>query len=309
MEFITKSCVLGVVFIIAINAQEGTHSSTQDDNSHNQHPSAGEIKKHLEHVVDSYIDKNKDGYVTVEELKDWVKFIHERGIQESVDQQWMYYEPQVEELLTWEGYNPEQKEVLTWDKYKNLTFPEYLFDETQKPEDLANLKEMLRRSERRWKLADASRDGLLTKEEFQEFLHPEESTRVSEVLVLEAIEDMDGDKNNEVSLEEYMEHLKKVSGQEKEDPSWASTQQNHFTNYLDKNKDGALNKDEVKDWILPSQDRYEGEAWHLVSLVDSDRDTKITKHDITANHQFFVGLIPSDYLMQHDSNQRSKDEF
>ncbi|XP_013777077.1 calumenin-like [Limulus polyphemus] len=309
MDFITKRCILGAFLIIAINAQEGAHPSSQEDSSHNQQPSAEEIKKHLEHVVDSYVDRDKDGYVTVEELKDWIKFIHERGLQESVDQQWMYYEPQVEELLTWEGYNPEQKEVLTWDKYKNLTFPEYLFEETKKPEDLANLKDMLRRSERRWKLADVNGDGVLTKEEFRELLHPEESARVGEVLVLEAIEDMDSDKNNEVSLEEYMEHLKKVSGGEKEDSSWAPAQQNHFTNYLDKNKDGALNKDEVKDWILPSQDRHEGEAWHLVSMVDSDRDTKITKHDITANPQFFVGLIPSDYHMQHHSNQRTKDEF
>lgn len=69
---------------------------------------------------------------------------------------------------------------------------------------------MIRRAERRWKNADVDGDGSLSKNEFRDFIHPEESQRAGRVAVLEAMEDMDTDKNKEVSLEEYMTHLNKV---------------------------------------------------------------------------------------------------
>lgn len=69
---------------------------------------------------------------------------------------------------------------------------------------------MIRRAERRWKNADADGDGSLSKPEFRDFIHPEESQRAGGVAVLEAMEDMDTDKNGEVAMEEYMAHLNKV---------------------------------------------------------------------------------------------------
>ncbi|KAG8181649.1 hypothetical protein JTE90_017007 [Oedothorax gibbosus] len=68
---------------------------------------------------------------------------------------------------------------------------------------------MIRRAERRWKNADTDGDGSLSEDEFRDFIHPEESQRAGGVAVIEAMDDTD--KNGEVSLEEYMEHLNKVS--------------------------------------------------------------------------------------------------
>lgn len=71
-------------------------------------------------------------------------------------------------------------------------------------------------------MADGNDDSVLVKEEFKDFIHPEESKRARDVLVLEAIEDMDKDSNEEVSLEEYMNHLSVMTTEEeRDDPNWA----------------------------------------------------------------------------------------
>lgn len=42
---------------------------------------------------------------------------------------------------------------------------------------------MIQRDERRWKTADKDNDGFLTKEEFADFLHPEEAEHMRDIVV------------------------------------------------------------------------------------------------------------------------------
>ena len=42
---------------------------------------------------------------------------------------------------------------------------------------------MIKRDERRWKKADQNGDNKLTKEEFADFLHPEESEHMRDIVV------------------------------------------------------------------------------------------------------------------------------
>lgn len=46
-----------------------------------------------------------------------------------------------------------------------------------------NYQEMMRRDFRRWSRADQNNDGSLTKEEFTDFLHPEESKHMRDIIV------------------------------------------------------------------------------------------------------------------------------
>ncbi|XP_023230558.1 calumenin-like [Centruroides sculpturatus] len=264
------------------------------------------IKAKLSKLIDERVDRNKDGYVTVDELRDVLKEIHLEAIETTLDSQWRYFHPKQQQVLTSPGQNAKAVDVISWELYKNFTYPD-VFLQMQNSEDLEKMKEMIKRLEKRWAKADSNKDNLLTREEFKDFLHPEESDRTKDIVIDEAMEDVDVDKNNEVSLEEYMEHSKNVAGEEKNDPNWSQGQQGHFVNYLDKNKDGSLNKDEFKDWILPPYDRHEAEAWRLISLADQDRDTKITKQDILNNFQFFMALQPPEFWM--DDNQKRHDEF
>lgn len=64
--------------------------------------------------------------------------------------------------------------------------------------------EMVKRDQRRWKVADKNDDDALTLEEFTDFLHPEEAERMRSIVVTETMEDIDKDRDGKISLEEYI---------------------------------------------------------------------------------------------------------
>lgn len=56
------------------------------------------------------------------------------------------------------------------------------------------------------------------------------------------------------------------------EPEWVRTEREQFTEFRDTNKDGRMDKEETKDWILPSDyDHAEAEAKHLVYESDNDK--------------------------------------
>lgn len=63
---------------------------------------------------------------------------------------------------------------------------------------------MILKDKRRWAAADLDADGLLSKEEFVAFLHPEESVHMKDIVVYETMDDMDVDKDNKISMDEYI---------------------------------------------------------------------------------------------------------
>lgn len=63
---------------------------------------------------------------------------------------------------------------------------------------------MLDRDKRRWTVADIDGDGALTREEFAAFLHPEDSNRMKDIVIIETMEDIDKNKDGKISLKEYI---------------------------------------------------------------------------------------------------------
>ena len=55
------------------------------------------------------IDEDKDGYVTAEEMKKWIKHAQKRWIYDDVDRQWKSHD------LNGDG-------LVSWDEYKNATY-------------------------------------------------------------------------------------------------------------------------------------------------------------------------------------------
>lgn len=55
------------------------------------------------------IDDDKDGYVTVDEMKKWIKHAQKRWIYDDVDRQWKSHD------LNGDG-------VVSWEEYKNATY-------------------------------------------------------------------------------------------------------------------------------------------------------------------------------------------
>lgn len=66
------------------------------------------------------------------------------------------------------------------------------------------------------------------------------------------------------------------------EPEWVKTEREQFTEFRDKNKDGKMDKEETRDWILPSDyDHAEAEAKHLVYESDADKVRAVTLFQIS----------------------------
>ena len=152
-----------------------------------------ESTRRLGLIVDK-IDKDKDAFVAQEELKDWIKYTQKLYLLDDIDRHW-------------KSHNPGEKEKLSWREYKIRVYG--FMDEKDHEADKTDNESfsyavMLKRDRRRWSVADRDGDDSLTKEEFADFLHPEESERMKDVVVLETIEDIDKDGDAKISLMEYI---------------------------------------------------------------------------------------------------------
>ena len=59
-----------------------------------------ESQRRLAIIVDK-IDTNSDGYVSVEELRNWIKFTQNRYVSEDVEKQWSIHKPESKETINW----------------------------------------------------------------------------------------------------------------------------------------------------------------------------------------------------------------
>jgi len=251
-----------------------------------------ESQRRLAIIVDK-IDVNEDGKVTIEELQNWIKFSQQRYVGEDVEKQW-------------NQHVKEGKEVVEWDEYRKTIYGFVEDEEEEREPSGFSYAAMEARDERRWKLADSDHDGKLTKIEFQAFLHPEDADHMRDIVVTETIEDIDKDKDGLVSLKEYIGDMYQSDDEEEEglEPDWVVSEKKQFEEYRDTNKDGFMDAEEVKAWIVPHDfDHSEAEAKHLVYESDQDGDGQLTKEEILEKYDLFVGSQVTDFgeaLSRHD---------
>lgn len=244
-------------------------------------------------IIYEKIDKNKDDKVDEAELKDWIKHVQNRYVWSDTERQWSEMEP--------------KGNTLSWEEYKKRTYgaldDEEEEEDDEDEDDGYSYKEMRERDEKRWKRADGNGDGQLTKEEFMDFLHPEDAEHMRDIVVDETIADIDKDKDGQISVDEYIGDM--WPNQDGEDePDWVKTEREQFHSFRDKNKDGKMDRQEVFDWIMPPDyDHSEAEAKHLIYESDSDADGFLTKDEVISKYDVFVGSQATDFgeaLARHD---------
>jgi len=241
-----------------------------------------ESKERLGKLFDK-VDKDHDGGVTEEELKDWIHFTQNRYILKDVEKQMKQTD------LNTDG-------EIDWEEYKKATYG-FMDDESTKAEDKEQFSNMLSRDERRFKKADSDGSGKMTIQEYAAFLHPENHNEMKTLVVEETLEDIDKNKDGFISLEEYIGDLYPESEREKgEEPEWVTNEKKQFKEFRDKNGDGKMDKEEVKDWILPEDyDHIASEAKHLLMESDIDKDHKLTKQEMVDKYDLFVGSQATDF--------------
>lgn len=88
----------------------------------------------------------------------------------------------------------------------------------------------------------------------------------------------------------------RATDDDSEEPDWVRHERETFKTFRDKDGDGSLNNDEVKDWIIPQDfDHAEAESKHLIYEADSDSDEKLTKEEILNKYDVFVGSQATDF--------------
>lgn len=241
------------------------------------------------------MDSNSDGFISEEELKDHINFMQQRYVNNDVDR-------------TWKNYDAEKIKSgkLEWKDYREMVYGA----EDSKQEISPEYAKMIARDNRRWKVADYDSDGLLDRTEYGCFMHPEDCDHMRDIVVAETVEDIDKNKDGFVDLEEYIgdmyrpEDYPELNGKE---PDWVGSEREMFNEQRDKDKDGKLNKDEMRDWIMPvGFDHAEAEARHLVGIADDDKDGKLSVNEVLDHYDTFVGSQATDYgeqLKKHDPTE------
>lgn len=106
------------------------------------------------------------------------------------------------------------------------------------------------------------------------------------------------------------------------EPEWVKTEREQFSDFRDLNKDGKMDTDEIRHWIMPQDyDHAQAEARHLVYESDRDKvlsftcaasgsagaqqlsnlisfrfqDQLLTKEEILDNWNMFVGSQATNY--------------
>ncbi|XP_033471000.1 calumenin-A [Epinephelus lanceolatus] len=260
----------------------------QDEAKTFDHLPPEESKRRLGIIVDK-IDTNKDGLISEDELKNWIKLAQKRHVLDSVEHQW-------------KDFDMNDDGLISWDEYKNITYGSYLED--PKTDTEYNYTHMMARDERRFKVADRNGDMIADKQEFTAFLHPEDHDHMKDIVVQETMEDIDKNGDGFIDLKEYIGDMYAAEEEDDEEPEWVATERQQFSEFRDKNKDGKMDKEETLDWILPSDyDHAEAEAKHLLHESDANQDGKLTKDEILNNYDIFVGSQVTDFgeaLLRHD---------
>ncbi|KAK6191750.1 hypothetical protein SNE40_003354 [Patella caerulea] len=237
------------------------------------------------------IDKNSDGFVSEDELKDWIQYVQKRYITSDTERMW-------------KDYDVSDTNEITWNAYMKRTYGYGDAGEPKEGDAVYEYRDMITRDKRRWQRADSNNDDKLTKEEFSNFLHPEDAEHMREIVVLETLEDIDKDKDGFISVEEYIGDMLSDHKKGDPEPDWVVNERKQFTDYRDKNKDGKMDKHEVMDWIIPADyDHSSAESKHLIYESDKDKDGKLTKQEILDKHDLFVGSQATDFgeaLTRHD---------
>ena len=266
-----------------------------------------ESRSRLSIIVDK-IDLNRDGNITETELKQWIQQSQKRYIYEDVDRQWQVHTD-----------NDPTVRKLSWERFRNKTygFLDEIGDNTNRKRTIDDMKtyhDMLRRDERRWSMADIDGDKALDHDEFISFLHPEESEKMYDVVVDETLEDVDHDGDGRISESEYISDMyssednqlssSSSASSSSNIPEWVQREREQFHTYRDKNGDGYLDREEIREWIVPANyDHADAEAKHLIYEADTNKDGILSLNEILDNYDVFVGSQATDFgdaLTRHD---------
>ncbi|CAG0915085.1 unnamed protein product [Notodromas monacha] len=215
------------------------------------------------------MDVSADGFVDFVEFRGWLD-------QEAIADEWARINP-----------GPIADNTISWQQYKIRAYPSENPDKTNVDSD-PEMHTMMERDKRRWDTADEDGDGRLNKTEFAVFTYPEASRRLQHLVVAETLDDYDADSDGRVSTISLQEFLDFVYVGGESEPEWVAEERKEFEQDLDRNKDGFLDAQEVRDWVLQDGEDRREMAELLLREGDTDGDLRLARHEVLAIKHLLV---------------------
>lgn len=136
--------------------------------------------------------------------------------------------------------------------------------------------------------ADENRDGGLNKREFADFIHPEQSVRMKDLVITETIEDIDKNNDGMISIDEFLRDMwDAAENGNATEPEWLQTERDNFRKYRDLDHDGKMNRREVELWLMPiDYDNIQAETAHLFREADENQVKNILSDPYQSNVSF-----------------------
>lgn len=141
----------------------------------------------------------------------------------------------------------------------------------------------------RFNRADANGNGVLEKNEYVDFLHPEQSPRMKDLIITETIEDIDQNQDGFISLTEYINDMWQPNefNQTEQEPDWIESERENFRAHRDLDHDGRLDRKEVERWLIPTDyDHIQAETAHLFHEADRNSVRRKVNEKIFRQNQF-----------------------
>lgn len=247
--------------------------------------SSDQAKQRLWKII-PLLDEDGNGKITEDELHDWIK-----------KQLLVYIMEDARNLH--EGNDVNHDGFVSWKEYVATTYGlGFVDNEQQAPADGEfDYREMILRDYNKFIVADANGDQFLSVDEMAAFIHPEEFHHTRDLAIQESMNDLDKNKDGFISMDEYITDL--LADEEDDNvnnPDWIETEKKAFLSHRDKDGDGNIDLEELREWLHPDGVTPAlAEAKHLIAMSDSDKDGLLTPNEIINNFRVFVGSQATDY--------------
>lgn len=245
-------------------------------------------------ILAAKMDRNEDGAVNKDELKQWIlRSFRSLSLEES-DEQFAESDLNEDGLVSWQEYKANEMD---------LSIDDALV--AQDTSDLDEEYDYLKEDEILFKAADKNKDGRLDKTEFLSFSHPQEDIQMHETVFQHILTEKDLNGNGVIDFQEYIGDRGRDQSKE-----WLVDEKARFDEDLDLNGDGHMDKAEALAWLIPNEEQLaQDEVNHLFAGADDDVDGNLSMDEIVEHHDLFVGSEATDYGNHLDNLHKFTDEL
>lgn len=218
-----------------------------------------EADKQIRRLIKA-MDKDHDDWVSKEELVRWLRKSGERALRDQTHTMFVRLDTDKNGFIDSEEFRSSPESTVPGD---NLEV------------------------EKRFSRADLDRDGHLTEEELRGLVTPTHHAHMLEHLVDEQLSSYDTNQDGYIDVEEYVGIPSGTS--DNHVPEWMERERSEFNKVMDKNGDGRLSRDEVREWLLSEEVEFlVEEAEHLIQSADIDEDGQLSVDEILAELDVFL---------------------